>query len=90
MVNLNGQEKTQKYITFSVPINKELENGKVIKYKLKLIYNVIFIYYQNLLSTYLKLIAKNVGMKTVNLNEILKSLKITNFLTISKPVEKNS
>ena len=30
-------EKTEKYITFSVPINKELDNGKLIKYKLKFI-----------------------------------------------------
>ena len=43
MVSLNGQVKAQKYITFSVPINKELDDGKVIKYKLKLIDNVIFI-----------------------------------------------
>ena len=30
-------EKTEKYITFSLPINKELDNGKLIKYKLKFI-----------------------------------------------------
>ena len=27
----------EKYITFSVPVNKELDNGKLIKYKLKFI-----------------------------------------------------
>ena len=30
-------QNTEKYITFSVPINKELDNGKLIKYKLKFI-----------------------------------------------------
>ena len=30
-------ENTEKYITFSVPIKKELKNGKVIIYKLKFI-----------------------------------------------------
>ena len=30
-------DKTQKYITFSVPINKEFENGKTITYKIKFI-----------------------------------------------------
>ena len=30
-------ENTEKYITFSVPINKELDNGKTIIYKLKFI-----------------------------------------------------
>ena len=36
-------------------------------------------YYQNLLTIYLKFIAKNVEIKTVNLNVSLKDLKITNF-----------
>ena len=30
-------EKAEKYITFSVPIKKELHNGKTITYKLKFI-----------------------------------------------------
>ena len=39
---LNGQleclrENTEKYITFSVPISKKLDNGKTITYKLKFI-----------------------------------------------------
>ena len=34
---MNAWEKTpKKYITFSVPIKKELNNGKLITYKLKL------------------------------------------------------
>ena len=30
-------ENTEKYITFSVPIKKELDNGKTVTYKLKFI-----------------------------------------------------
>ena len=30
-------ETTEKYITFTVPISKELDNGKTITYKLKFI-----------------------------------------------------
>ena len=30
--------KYREYITFSVPINKELENGKTITYKIKFIF----------------------------------------------------
>ena len=30
-------ENTEKYITFSVPIKKELDNGKTITYKIELI-----------------------------------------------------
>ena len=30
-------ENTEKYITFSAPIKKELDNGKTITYKLKFI-----------------------------------------------------
>ena len=35
-------ENTEKYITFSVPIKKELGNGKTIAYKLKFIDNFRF------------------------------------------------
>ena len=31
------RENTEKYITFSVPISKKLDNGKTITYKLKFI-----------------------------------------------------
>ena len=42
MIIIEGQlkclrENTEKYITFSVPIKKELDNGKRITYKLKFI-----------------------------------------------------
>ena len=30
-------ENTEKYITFSVPIKKELDNGKITTYKIKFI-----------------------------------------------------
>ena len=36
-------ENTEKYITFSVPINEELNIGKTITYKLKFIYSFRFI-----------------------------------------------
>ena len=35
-------ENTKKYITFSVPVKKELENGKSIKHKIKFIDNFRF------------------------------------------------
>ena len=41
----NGQferENTEKYITFSVPMQKENENGKTVAYKIKFIYSVRF------------------------------------------------
>ena len=31
------EENTEKYITFSVPIKKEIHNGKTVTYKLKII-----------------------------------------------------
>ena len=34
---------TEKYITFSVPIKKELDNGKTVAYKLNFIDSVRFI-----------------------------------------------
>ena len=36
-------ENTKKYITFSVSIKKELDNGKTITYKLKFIHSFRFI-----------------------------------------------
>ena len=45
------------------------------------------LHYQNLLIIYLKFTAKNVDIKTANLNVSLKDLEITNFLIISISVE---
>ena len=36
-------ESTGKYITFSVPIKKELENNKKITYKIKFIDSIIYV-----------------------------------------------
>ena len=36
-LNVWGGGDTKKYITFSVPIKKELDNGKSITYKIKFI-----------------------------------------------------
>ena len=36
-------ENTEKYVTFSVPIKKELDNGKIVTYKLKFIDSYRFI-----------------------------------------------
>ena len=44
-------------------------------------------HYLNLLTIYLKFIAKNIEIKSANLNVRLKGLKITNFLIIAKNVE---
>ena len=87
------KENTEKYITFSVPIKKEFDNGKTVTYKLKFIDSFRFmstLLYQNLLIIYLKFIAKNVEIKAANLSVSLKGLKITNLFIIARSVEKNS
>ena len=38
-----SRENTEKYITFSVPIKKKIDNSKTIKYKLKFIDSIRFI-----------------------------------------------
>ena len=69
-------ENTEKYITFSVPISKELHNGKNVTYRLKFIdlcqphYQVLLIIYQ-----------KNtivISVKIVNLNLIICQSKVIN------------
>ena len=89
--NFEGQfeclgENTEKYITFSVIIRKELGNGKTITHKLLIALDLRQPHYQNFLLIHLKRIAKNVEIKTANLSVSLKDLKITNFLIISKSV----
>ena len=66
-------ENTEKYITFSVPIKKEHDNGKTTTYKLKFIdsYRLCRIHYQILLIIYLGLIMKNL---MINLNLMMDSL----------------
>ena len=55
-------ENTEKYITFSVPLKKENDNGKKITYKLKFIdsYRLCQLHYQILLITYRGFMIKNV------------------------------
>ena len=36
------EENIEKFITFSVPIKKELENGKIVTYKIKFIDSLRF------------------------------------------------
>ena len=48
-------ENTEKYITFSVPIKKELDNSKAITYKLNFIYSFRF------MSTSLSILADNLS-----------------------------
>ena len=87
-------ENTEKYITFSVPIKKENENGKTITYKLKFIDTCRFIHsynYQSLLIICLKLtiikIAKHVWReKRSNQNVILLNLKIIDWITDAKKI----
>ena len=58
-------ENTEKYISFSVPIKKELDNGNTITYQLKFIDIALDLcqpHYQVLLITYLKFTVKNVEL----------------------------
>ena len=77
-------ENTEKYITFSVPISKELDNGKTVTYKLKFIDSFRFIStsLKVLLITYLKFTEKNANdskNEEINcINAILLGLKIIN------------
>ena len=69
-------ENTEKYITFSVPIKKEHDNGKTITYKIKFIDSCRFM--QSKLSDLVdNLFAKNAWREKIsNQNVILLGLKI--------------
>ena len=71
-------ETSEKYMTFSVPTKKELDNGKTITYKQSLLIALDLFqpHYQSLLITYLQFTKKNV--KEVNQYAILLGLKIIN------------
>ena len=82
----NGQleclgENTEKYITFLVPIKKEVDNNKTVMYKLKFIDSFRFMS-TSLLITYLKFTKKNAkyAKKEEKSNQyaILLGLRITN------------
>ena len=94
---LNGQleclrENTEKYITFSVPISKKLDNGKTITYRWKFIDS--FRFRSTLLSSLVNNLSeiyryKNVEIKTVNEHAILLGLKIIHYVTNAKNVKKS-
>ena len=75
-------ENTEKYISFSVPIKKQLDNSKIVTYKkgFSIALDLCQPYYQNLLILCLKFIAKNGEIKTANLSVSLNILKIKNLL----------
>ena len=85
-------EITEKYINFSVPIKKELDNGKTITYKLEFTdsFRLMSTSWSKLVDNSSEFYSKNVEIKTVNLSVSLKGLKITDFLIIAKSVEKNN
>ena len=69
-------ENTEKYITFSVPISKELHNGKKVTYRLKFI-DLCQPHYQVLLVIYQKNTIV-ISVKIVNLNLIIRQSKVIN------------
>ena len=75
-------ENTEKYISFSVPIKKELDNSKTITYKLKFIDSFRF------MSTSLSSLVDNLSeiyskkCRTVNQNMILLGLKVIIILQV--------
>ena len=75
-------ENTEKYISFSVPIKKQLDNSKIVTYKkgFSIALDLYQPYYQNLLILCLKFIAKNGEIKTANLRVSLNIVKIKNLL----------
>ena len=84
-------EHTEKYITFSVPLKKELDNGKTITYKLKFIDRFRF------MSTSLSKIcdlsevySKKCRDKNCKSECEFKGTKITNFLIIGKECRKKT
>ena len=75
-------ENTEKYITFSVPIKKELDNNKTIIYKLKFIdsYRLMPTSLSDLVDNLSEINKKEcntcMGKKSLNQNVILSDLKI--------------
>ena len=83
-------ESTEKYITFSVPIEEELDNVKTIIYKLKFIdsYRFMSTSLSKLVENLSEIYRKKCRDKTGNLSVSLKGLKMINFFIIAKSVEK--
>ena len=64
-------ENTEKYITFSVPIKKELENDQIITYKIRLFDN-------------LRSMSNSLSSPAVNLGEVLRYDKCKDFKSYLK------
>ena len=75
-------ENTEKYITFSVPTKKELDNGKIVTYKLKFIDSYRFMLtslsdlIDNLSEFFKKECKSCMEGKKIDQNVILSGLKI--------------
>ena len=85
-------ENTEKYITSSVPIKKEFDNGKTITYKIKFIDSFRFIaHYQVLLIVYQRVfITQNIKNKIhiVTLKELKMQNYVLNVLIMERKYEK--
>ena len=77
-------ENTEKYLTFSVPIKKELNNCKTITYKLSFFDSFRFIV------TSLSSLVNNLSEKILNLSMILLGMKIINYITNATSVKKGN
>ena len=75
-------ENTEKYITFSVPIKEELDNGKAITYKIKCIDSIRFV--SSSLSSLVDNVSEEfhnfitISVQIVNLALIIYQLKVIN------------
>ena len=85
-------ENTEKYITFSVPIKKELDNVKIITYKLNFIDTFRFMTtsLSSLVDNFSEIYNKNVKTKIVNLSVILLDMKIINYIMNATRVKRGN
>ena len=90
-------ENTEKYITFSVPIKKEFDNGKPIAYKIRFIdsYRFMSTSLSNLVNNLSEINNKECKLcierkKKLNKNAIFLGLKIIDWITNAKNVENNA
>ena len=89
-------ENTEKYITFSVSVDKKLDNGKTVTYKLNFIDSFRFMptslssLVDNLSEIYKKECKRwKERKKKLNQYAILLELKITNYITNAKTVKRD-
>ena len=96
MILIVLEKNVEKYITFSVPINKESDNGETVIYKLKFTDSYRFMSTSLLnfvynLSGFNKMNANHVWKEKIsNHNAILSILKIRDLFTDAKNLEKNA